>query len=201
MTQVKDAPASKTETMKSKGQAPQVASSAPMSRESNPLTFMHRFAEEMDHLFEDFGIRLPSLARRGRNLLGRQAEIMAAEWYPKIDIQERNGQFLVRADLPGMTRDNIQVELTDDSLVIQGERKQEQKEEREGYAYSECSYGRFYRAIPLPEGVDPSKATAEFRNGVLEVSMPEPQRPEAKARRVEIQEKKCAVLQHPKGAV
>ncbi len=93
MTQVKDAPASKTETMKNKGRAPQVASSAPVARKSNPLIFMHRFAEEMDHLFEDFGIQLPNLTRRGRKPFGREAEIMSAEWFPRIDIQEPTASF------------------------------------------------------------------------------------------------------------
>ena len=75
---------------------------------------------------------------------------------------------------PGLSKDDIKVEITEDMLSIQGERKQEKKEEREGYFYNECSYGSFYRAVPLPEGVDASKATAEFRNGVLEIAMPAP---------------------------
>ena len=104
---------------------------------------------------------------------------------------QKDGNLLVRADLPGLTKEDIKVEVTDDTLTIQGERKQEKKkEEREGYSYSECSYGSFYRAIPLPEGVDPSKATAEFRNGVLEVTVPAPSHPEPKARRLEVREGK-----------
>ena len=59
---------------------------------------------------------------------------------------------MVRADLPGMSKEDIKVEVTDGVITIQGERKQEKKEEREGYSYSECSYGSFYRSIPLPEG-------------------------------------------------
>ena len=77
-------------------------------------------------------------------------------------------------------------------LTIQGERKHEKKEEREGYCYSECSYGSFYRAIPLPEGAEASKATADFHNGVLEVTVPAPSRPEPKARRVEVQGREVA---------
>ena len=85
---------------------------------------------------------------------------------------EREGQVVVRADLPGMSKDDIKVEVSDGLLTIQGERKNEKKEEREGYCYSECSFGTFYRAIPLPEGAEASKATADFRNGVLEVTVP-----------------------------
>ena len=142
---------------------------------------MRRFAEEMDHLFEDFGFgsgsRLPSALTRGRELLRREAGLIPAEWSPRVDIQERDGQLVVRADLPGLSKDDIKVEIKEDMLSIQGERKQEKKEEREGYFYNECSYGSFYRAVPLPEGVDASKATAEFHNGVLEIAMPAPARP------------------------
>ena len=75
-------------------------------------------------------------------------------------------------------------------LTIEGERKDEKTGERQGYTYSECSYGSFYRSIPLPEGAEMSKATAEFRNGVLEVTMPVAPRPEPKQRRLEVREAK-----------
>ena len=97
---------------------------------------------------------------------------------------------MVRADLPGLSKEDIKVEVSDDLITIQGERKHEKKEEREGYCYSECSFGSFYRAIPLPEGADASKATADFRKGVLEVTVPAPSRPEPKARRLEVREEK-----------
>jgi HSP20 family protein len=71
-------------------------------------------------------------------------------------------------------------------VTIQGERKTHKKEETEGYAYSECSYGSFYRAIPLPEGCDTGKAAAEFTNGVLEVVIPTMRPIEAKKRRLEV---------------
>ncbi|HKI19597.1 MAG TPA: Hsp20/alpha crystallin family protein, partial [Isosphaeraceae bacterium] len=106
------------------------------------------------------------------------------------DVIEREGQFVVRADLPGMNKEDVKVEVTEDAITIEGERKNEKKEEREGYYYCECSYGSFYRAIPLPEGAEASRATAEFRNGVLEVTVPAPSRPEPKARRLEVKEKK-----------
>ena len=160
----------------------------------SPHAFLHRFAEEMDRLFEDFGLgfgwRLPRALTRGREPLRREVGLIPAVWSPRVDILQKDGNLLVRADLPGLTKEDIKVEVTDDTLTIQGERKQEKKEEREGYSYSECSSGSFYRAIPLPEGVDASKATAEFRNGVLEVTVPTPPRPESKARRLEVREGK-----------
>jgi HSP20 family protein len=89
-----------------------------------------------------------------------------------------------------MTKDDIKVEVTDEMLTIQGQRKQEMEEKREGYYYGERAYGGFYRAIPLPEGTEPAKATAEIHNGVLEVTVPAPEKPEQKSRLLEVQEKR-----------
>lgn len=163
-------------------------------RAGSPFAFVRRFAEEMDRLFEDFGVEhglhMPGFLSRGHELLRREAGLVDAEWSPHVDVKEQDGRLIVRADLPGLAKDDIKVEVTDDTLTIRGERKAEKKEEREGYAYSECSYGRFYRAIPLPEGADTTKVTAEFHNGVLEVGIPLPPHPEPRARRVEVREKK-----------
>ena len=142
----------------------------------------------MDRLFDDFGLRMPRLVGRGREPLRREAGLIPAEWSPRIDVKAQDGQLIVRADLPGLSNNYVKVEVADDQLTIQGERRQ--KEEREGYSYGECSYGNFYRAIPQPEGVDAAKATAEFRNGGLEVAMPTPRTKAPQARRLEVQEKK-----------
>jgi HSP20 family protein len=193
---VKEASKPKTEE---KEQVP-VKSTAPSGSTAlrramdSPFTLIRRFADEMDRLFEDFGggfgLRMQSLLTRGHEPFRRESRLVPAEWSPRVDILERDGQFVVRADLPGLTKEDIKVELTENLLTLQGERRQEKKEEREGYYYNERFQGSFYRAIPLPEGVDASKATAEFRNGVLEVVMPAPARPESKARRLEINEGK-----------
>ena len=129
-----------------------------MKFSGSPFTYMRRFAEEMDQLFEHFGLqtglRMPGFFTRGHELLRREAGFVPGEWSPQIDVLEREGQLVVRADLPGMTKDEVKVEVTDDAVTIQGERKHEKKEEREGYYYSERSYGSFYRSIPLPEGAE-----------------------------------------------
>jgi len=196
MAEVKEAP--KTSNGNAKGQTMDItrgqAPAAPVAVQGSPFEFMRRFAEEMEHLFEDFGFgagwRLPRALTRGRELLRREAGLIPADWSPQVDIQHRDGKLVVRADLPGLSKEDIKVEIKDDVLSIEGERKQEKKEQREGYFYNECSYGSFYRAIPLPEGADATKATADFRNGVLEVAMPAPSRPEQKARRLQIGETK-----------
>jgi HSP20 family protein len=153
---------------------------------------MRRFTEEMDRLFEDFGLEagwmMPKLFTRGRRLLGRRPEFAPAEWTPRIEVFEREGQFVVRAELPSMAREDVKVEVTPEHITLEGERKEEKKEEREGYYYGECRYGTFYRVIPLPEGVDATKATAEFRKGVLEIVMPRATRPKPKVRRLEVHE-------------
>ncbi len=195
MADVKEAPKAKTQN--GSEQTKDIVSStstAPMKPTVSPFTFMRRFAREMDHLFEDFGLEsgwhFPRLLSRGHELLRREAGLVPAEWSPRVDVLEREGQVVVRADLPGMSKDDIKVEVSDGLLTIQGERKNEKKEEREGYCYSECSYGSFYRAVPLPEGAEASKATADFRNGVLEVTVPALSSPQPKARRVEVRETK-----------
>jgi HSP20 family protein len=195
MGDVKEAPKPKTET--GPGQMRDIAprtSTAPLTSTGSPFTFLRRFAQEMDQLFEGFGLEsgfhMPRLLSRSHELFRREAGFVPAEWSPRVDVLEREGQFVVRADLPGLSKDDVKVEVSDNLLTIQGERKQEKKEERQGCCYNECSYGSFYRAIPLPEGIDASKATADFRKGVLEVTMPAPSRPGQKTRSIEIQEQK-----------
>jgi HSP20 family protein len=195
MTEVKEAP--KPKTVNGQGQTTDVAprtKAAPLKTDERPFGFMRQFAEEMDRLFENFGLEswwpMPRVFTRGRELLRRAPEHWPVEWSPKLDVLEREGQFVVRVDLPGLTKEAVTVELGDELLTIRGQRKYETKEERAGYHYAERSFGSFYRAIPLPEGAEAAKATAEFHNGVLEVVMPAARRPEQTARRLEIREVK-----------
>lgn len=179
-----------------KTQAPAVASgqgqTAPQAAaQATPFTMIRRFAEEMDRLFEDFGVgfgfHAPKFITRGHELLRRETGMIPAQWSPRIDVRHQDGKLLVRADLPGLSRDDVKVEIADGALTIQGERKSEtKKEEPGGYYYNECSYGSFYRAIPLPDGADTSNAAADFHNGVLEVTIPTPAKPGDKPRRLEI---------------
>ncbi|MGP0064940.1 MAG: Hsp20/alpha crystallin family protein [Isosphaeraceae bacterium] len=162
-------------------------------RARSPFAFMRRFAEEMDHLMGDLGMGagsfMPGVLGRSPELSGLREGLAEAIWSPRVDLLERDGTLIIRADLPGLSKDDVQVEVEDDMVTIRGERKQQAKGEKEGYAYSECSYGTFYRAMPLPEGADASKATAEFHNGVLEITVPAPPRSEPKSRKLEIREK------------
>jgi len=147
---------------------------------------MRRFTKNMERLFEDFeGFRIPGFFNR--EFFPFRTEFENVEWMPQVELLQNNGELMVKADLPGLTKNDVKVELTDEMLTISGERKEEKEEKREGFYRSERSYGRFYRQIPLPEGVKTDKAAATFRNGVLEVTMPAPKM-EPHTRKLEIKE-------------
>jgi HSP20 family protein len=105
-------------------------------------------------------------------------------WVPAIDVVEDAGHLMLRADLPGMTEDDVEIEVKDGVLTVSGERKAEEKKEGEGFYRVERAFGSFSRSLSLPEGIDADKVTAEFENGVLEVRIPKPE--ERKPHRVQI---------------
>jgi len=189
MTELKEAPRTKATGMEGREKA-----SALALRTGSPFGLMKKFAEEMDRLFEEFGMgfgwHMPAFLTQGHELLRRESGLIEADWSPRIDVKEKDGKLYVRADLPGMNKDEVKVELTEHLLTIEGERKEEKKEEREGYRYSERAYGKFYRALPLPEGAMTEKATAEFHQGVLEIVVPLEKKVEPQARRIQVTEKK-----------
>jgi HSP20 family protein len=123
--------------------------------------------DRMERLFEEtFGAR-------------RWPTATAMPWLPAVEVFEREGTIVVRADLPGLKREEITVEVTDGSLMIAGERKVEQEIKEKDYYRSERSYGAFRRAIPLPTGVEKGKIAATYKDGVLEVTMPKAKGAEA----------------------
>jgi HSP20 family protein len=156
---------------------------------SSPFTFMRRFSEEMDRLFDDFGFGGSWLGSSyGRDFFPiNLGEFRQSLWSPQIETFEREGQLVIRADLPGLKKDDVNVEITDHAITISGERRDEDEERREGYYRSERSYGSFFRSIPLPEGVNAEDANATFNNGVLEITMQAPQ-VQSRGRRLEIKE-------------
>ena len=107
-------------------------------------------------------------------------------WSPEVEVRERGNNIVIRADLPGLSRDDVDVEIDDDNLIIRGERHDDWEDEQEGYYRSERSYGSFYRAIPLPEGVDPNTCNATFKDGVLEVTLPKPAETPSRGRKIQV---------------
>jgi HSP20 family protein len=105
-------------------------------------------------------------------------------WVPAIDVVDADDHYVVKADLPGLSEDDVAIEVQDDVLTISGERTSEQTEERDGRLRVERVSGSFRRTLRLPEGVDPEQVAATFDRGVLEISIPKPE--ESKPRRVAI---------------
>jgi HSP20 family protein len=99
----------------------------------------------------------------------------ARRWTPAMDLVETDEHFVLRADLPGMTESDVNIELEDNILTISGERKAEREEKGEGFYRVERSFGSFSRALTLPKGIDPEGVKAEFHNGVLELRVPKPE--------------------------
>lgn len=137
--------------------------------------FMRRFFREFDSFFNQMGLE------------PKMFETEPVLWTPAVEVLEKGNEFIVRAEVPGLKKEEINIEITDEALILQGERKREKEEKGEGFVRSERSYGSFYRAIPLPEGVKPEAAKASVVDGVLEITMPLA-KVEEKRRRLEIQE-------------
>lgn len=141
----------------------------------SPFALLRAMTEEMDRTFTGSGTR----SAGGGGL---------QSWMPAMEVREKNGNLVVCADLPGIDKNDVKLEVTDDMLTIEGERK---KEHEEGHGQShktERSYGHFYRAIQLPEGAKADQAKAEFRNGVLEVTVPVEQ-PKPNRHQIQIEDK------------
>ncbi len=133
---------------------------------SDPFSWMRRFHEEMDRTFSRF--------------FGRESGGETGVWYPAIEVAQHDGKLQVHAELPGLKPEDVKVEVTDEALIIQGERKYEHEDKKGGVYRSERRYGQFYREIALPEGAKAEEAKANFKDGVLEVVLPVP---EAKSNR------------------
>ena len=99
----------------------------------------------------------------------------AWNWNPAVDVYENDNAFVVKAELPGVDKDHIKVDIEGRILTIAGERKTESETKEERYHKRECFYGRFERSFTLPEGIDPDAVKAEYKDGVLKVEVPKPE--------------------------
>ena len=153
---------------------------------SDPFTLMQRMSADMDRLFEQFGF--------GSSLTGSSlaspsfggSSLGSGGWSPQIETVRRGDEIVIRADVPGVRKEDLHVELDDGVLTLSGERRSENEENRDGYYRSERSYGQFERAIALPDGVEADQCKASFTDGVLEVTLPAPKEQQRKAKRIEI---------------
>jgi len=129
----------------------------------------------ISHLFEDFFNGLPFTSYSSE-----QNE----SWVPAVDILEKEGNLILRAELPGMTEKQIELKLEGNTLIIKGERKMDKEDKKNNYHRVESYYGSFTRSFRLPETVDLDKISADYKNGVLTVTIP--QRPEVRPREIPV---------------
>jgi len=123
--------------------------------------------DEVDHLFQDFFSGWEPIRGQGR------------EWAPAIDVSENDKAIEVKAEMPGVKSEDIDLNMTGDTLTIRGEKKEEKEEEAKSYQRLERHYGSFERMLQLPRSVDLDRADAEFEDGVLTITLPkkEPAKP------------------------
>jgi HSP20 family protein len=145
-----------------------------------PFRELHTLQNEMNRLFSS--VFEPQGGGGGGG--GGNGGSMARRWMPAMDLVETADHFVLRADLPGMTEDDVKIELEDGTLTISGERRAEHEGSDEGYYRVERAFGSFARSLTLPQGIDPEGVAARFDRGVLEVRIPKPE--ERKPRRIEI---------------
>jgi HSP20 family protein len=127
-----------------------------------PFSLFRRITEDLDRALQPSG--------------SSDESSRAIAFVPRVEVSEKDGTLRVLADLPGMSPSDVQVEIDDDGLVLSGERQVERETDEGGVQRSERQYGYFFRRIPLPDGVDPQQAKARFQDGVLEITMPAPNR-------------------------
>jgi HSP20 family protein len=147
-----------------------------------PARELHSLQSEVNRLF---------------GLFDPQGVAATRGWVPAIDLAEGEGEYVLRADLPGLGEDDVNIELQDNVLTISGERKFEHEERKDGYYRAERASGRFSRSLTLPDGVDPESIRAHFDKGVLEVRVPKPA--ERKPHRVAISVGDSAPASAPQG--
>jgi HSP20 family protein len=149
----------------------------------DPFAALRQMTTDFDRIFDEAGwpaFRWP--------VLRTQRFPDTTAWNPQIDVFEKDHRLVTKVDLPGMKKDDVKVEVTDGYLAISGERKTEVEEKKNDIYRCERSFGSFYRAVPLPEGVKLEDVKASFADGVLEVSVPLPAKAAPAVRKVEIQE-------------
>lgn len=134
----------------------------PVRENASPLAHLH---SEIDRMFQEFG----------NTRLWPWQE--ATHRFPALDVFEKDGNLVVEAELPGISKEDLEVSYTENTVTIQGQTKQEAKEKKEGYYRIERQYGSYYRSIPLPQTVDFSQAKAELKDGVLTVTLPKTEKP------------------------
>ena len=134
---------------------------------------------------EDVSNRLNRLfGRTAANEESNQNMLAVADWSPSVDISETDDAYLIKGEIPGVKKEDVKVSVQDGMLTIQGERKMEKEEKNKKFHRVECSYGNFVRSFRLPDDADENKVKAEFKDGMLNVSLPKTEK--AKSRSINV---------------
>ena len=160
----------------------------PAERPRHPLVSLR---EEIDRLFEDFasGFSLFPFGRRGFEI---EPAFRMPSWgvsVPAVDVVEKDKEYRITAELPGMDEKDIELTLSGDMLSIKGEKREEKEQKEEGYYLSERRYGSFQRSFRVPEGVDTDKVAANFAKGVLTITLPKTEQAVKAQRKIEVKAK------------
>jgi len=139
----------------------------------DPFKELTTLREEIDRIFDSFFGRVPAVAER------------EVAWLPALNLEETDDEFIVKVELPGLKKEDVKIHLTDDSLTISGERKMEKEEKGKTYHRVEMAYGRFQRTITFPSEVEPDKARATYKDGILTITVPKSEK--AKPKEIEIE--------------
>jgi HSP20 family protein len=159
---------------------------APAPTKWHPFDNLRR---EIDRLFDDFGVGRWRSPLFGRSLLETDPFWRTGTSWPKapaVDVAETDKAYEVTAELPGMNETNIEIKLADDVLTIKGEKKEDKEEKNKDYYVSERRFGSFQRSFTVPAGVDSSKIEANFKNGVLTVTLPKSVQAQKSEKKIEI---------------
>ena len=147
-----------------------------------PFAWMRQMQDQLDRAFNGLWSGSGTSSWTPDPVFGQ------SDWSPAIDVFQRGNDLVIRADVPGLTKDDITVDIADDQLTIRGERRFDHEEERDGVFRSERSYGSFCRVVPLPQGAIADSAKATFNSGVLEIVVQAPSFDVRRGRRIEIRE-------------
>lgn len=146
-----------------------------------PQRLLGPLRREVDKVFDDFFTGWPSLPRRRR---GEEEEAEFIE--PAVEVAETDEAVVVKAQVPGIQKDQLEVEITAEGLTLKGEVKEEKEEKKKNYHHREIRYGAFLRTVPFPVAVENDKATATLKDGVLQVTIPKSAPSKSKAVKVEV---------------
>ncbi len=136
---------------------------------------------------EDVSNRLNRLFGRSNSPVESEQNMLAvADWSPSVDISETDDAYLIRGEVPGVKKEDVKVSVQDGMLTIQGERKMEKEEKNKKFHRVECSYGNFVRSFRMPDDADENKVKAEFKDGMLNVTLPKSAKAKSKSINVSV---------------